>query len=120
MPPGAFLARYGGEEFAVLLRDHDMHEAHAVIVDLCARTPGGQSFSAGVAERGQGDLGGPVALIAAADKALYRAKRSGRNQVVTATDSDLDGSAHPGGDPGVALAPIAPTMRSRRDQRRHP
>jgi diguanylate cyclase len=112
LPPGAFLARYGGEEFAVLLRDHDVHEAHAVIADLLARTPGGQSFSAGVAERGQGDLNS-TALIAAADKALYRAKRSGRNKVATATDSDLDGSAQQlGGDPGVALAPTPPNDRT--------
>ena len=112
LPPGAFLARYGGEEFAVLLRDHDVHEAHAVIADLRARTPGGQTFSAGVAERRHSDLNEPAALIAAADKALYRAKRSGRNQVATATDSDLDGSTQQlGGDQGVALAPITPNER---------
>jgi hypothetical protein len=83
-----------------------------VIADLRARTPGGQTFSAGVAERRHSDLNEPAALIAAADKALYRAKRSGRNQVATATDSDLDGSTQQlGGDQGVALAPITPNER---------
>jgi diguanylate cyclase (GGDEF)-like protein len=101
LPSGAILARYGGEEFAVLLPDHDVHEAHAVIADLSARTPRGQSFSAGVVERRQRDPNNPTALVAAADKALYRAKRNGRNQVVTATEKDLSGpSQQPGGNPG--------------------
>ena len=53
---------------------------------------------------GNSDLNEPAALFAAADKALYRAKRSGRNQVATATESDLDGPAQQrGDDPGVAL-----------------
>jgi diguanylate cyclase (GGDEF)-like protein len=111
LPPGAVLARYGGEEFAVLLPDHDVHEAQAVIADLRARTPRGQSFSAGVVERRQRDPNNPTALIAAADKALYRAKRNGRDQVVTATEKDLPGpNQQPGSDPDLALRtdPVQP------------
>jgi hypothetical protein len=87
-----------------------VHQAHAVITDLRVRTPLGQTFSAGVVERLDRDPNNPTALVAAADKALYRAKRGGRNQVVSATEQDLPAPVpHAGGDPDPALRPETPS-----------
>jgi diguanylate cyclase (GGDEF)-like protein len=105
LPPEAFLARYGGEEFAVLLPGHDAQEAQAVLTGLRARTPRDQTFSAGVVERPHHDPNNPTILVAAADKALYRAKRRGRNRVVIATERDLAVPVESATGPAPALQP---------------
>ena len=86
-------ARYGGEEFAVLLPQTDLEGAHQLAERLrralAARPmsthPGGLvavTSSFGVAAFPEAPT--PAALFASADEALYRAKRSGKNCVVSA------------------------------------
>jgi diguanylate cyclase (GGDEF)-like protein len=85
-------ARFGGEEFAVLLR----HASRPVALEVAERVRlavgrldlgewrvPGVSVSVGVAvgHRPDESIGD---VLAAADRALYRAKRAGRNQVVAA------------------------------------
>lgn len=87
--PTDLLARYGGEEFLILLpnthgdegeqvlrriqreltRQFFLHDNERVLI----------TFSAGVAELGEGE--DEAALIARADAAMYRAKQAGRNRV---------------------------------------
>ncbi|HEX7297614.1 MAG TPA: diguanylate cyclase [Solirubrobacteraceae bacterium] len=80
--PSDTLARYGGEEFAVLLHGHDLRAAHLVVDRLRAATPRGQSCSAGVARREDGESA--TALLRRADRALYDAKRAGRDRSLIA------------------------------------
>ena len=80
--PTDTLARYGGEEFGVLLHGHDLLAAHHVVDRLRAATPRGQSCSAGVARREDGEAA--TALLRRADRALYEAKRAGRDRSLIA------------------------------------
>jgi len=79
------LARYGGEEFAVLLPSSTLGQAVEIVDRLRVETPLAQTFSAGVA-LWHGDETSDQ-LVARADKALYKAKQAGRNQVLPADAS---------------------------------
>jgi diguanylate cyclase (GGDEF)-like protein len=79
--PGEVLARYGGEEFAMLIPGVTLQEAVRRVDALRVSTPGGQSFSAGVALWTPG--ADPEQTVADADIALYDAKRAGRDRVLT-------------------------------------
>jgi diguanylate cyclase (GGDEF)-like protein len=85
-------ARFGGEEFAVLLRNPGINVAldiaervRAAVAALDLRTMGidGVTVSVGVSVAERPDQ--PIAeLLDAADRALYRAKRAGRDRVIAA------------------------------------
>jgi two-component system cell cycle response regulator len=90
------LARYGGDEFTILLVDTD-HDAACAVAERIRRTVEAHVFEAG---RG-GSLRVTVSigvatypqhgesrdtLLESADKAMYRAKSQGRNQIASAKD----------------------------------
>ena len=86
-------ARYGGEEFAVLLPQTDLEGAHELAERLrralaarpMATHPGGLvAVTASFGVAAFPDAPTPAALFASADEALYRAKRAGKNCVVSA------------------------------------
>lgn len=95
-----FPARYGGEEFVVLLPGTGITDARTVAEGIRRRISdkrfklarSGQSIgritvSAGVAAIAPGDTAG--SLVERADRALYRAKDSGRDAVRTQDDLEI-------------------------------
>lgn len=84
-------ARYGGEEFAVMMPETDLEDAVAFAEKIRAKIaaepimskagPIPATISIGVSSVPRSRITSPKALIDHADKALYRAKRAGRNQV---------------------------------------
>ena len=96
--PGEDLARWGGEEFALLLRDVSSDDQIADRAErLRAHVAGAPVVAAGVslgltvsigAIRSGGTLGNVDALVDAADRGLYAAKRGGRNRISLASHSD--------------------------------
>ncbi|WOD14165.1 bifunctional diguanylate cyclase/phosphodiesterase [Paraburkholderia kirstenboschensis] len=99
--PADIVARYGGDEFALILKDTDPDGARVVSerirqviesleIGHVASRAGTVTVSCGVAaqrlDRGADSLN----LVMAADRALYAAKRRGRNQTCVAGADDAD------------------------------
>jgi len=91
------IGRYGGEEFLLVLSNCDTLGAAAIAERLLqavrkdtivlAEATVSVTLSAGVATSGV--IQDPETLVGAADAALYRAKRGGRNRVEVATAADM-------------------------------
>src|SRR5690606_40815889 len=95
------VARLGGDEFTVILTNagqrSDVELIAQTIIDALAmpfhiaQPPAKISVSIGVAFYPQ-DASSPVALVEAADRAMYKAKKSGANGVCFFDTSDDMGS----------------------------
>ena len=87
------VARYGGEEFVVLMSGADVdagvafaEDVRRLLTEIAIEHPAAPrrrvTASFGVASVVPTAEGSPDALIAAADAALYEAKRAGRDRVI--------------------------------------
>jgi two-component system, cell cycle response regulator len=93
-------ARYGGEEFSVMMPETELNDAvlfaekiRALIEATPMKTQAGDvnvTVSIGLSSVPRTRIHSPKELIVAADKALYRAKRGGRNQVQAEKRQDVN------------------------------
>jgi diguanylate cyclase (GGDEF)-like protein/PAS domain S-box-containing protein len=107
-----FVCRFGGEEFVVILPTADLESSRArgerlrlkmreLTIMYHGKSLGMVTISVGVAafpEHGRS----PKELMAAADAALYQAKRGGRDRVVVASAPVMEEPAMPGANQSVA------------------
>ena len=87
--PGDLLARSGGDEFCIVLPSSTLHEGAVIarrVLEVCRRDAEGCAgceipieVSIGIAQWTRETGAFPDRLIAAADHALYAAKKSGKN-----------------------------------------
>lgn len=94
------VARYGGEEFAVMMPETNLADAltfaekiRSLVESTPMETQAGPlniTVSLGVASIPHSKIHTPKEVIVAADKALYRAKRNGRNQVQAEKRGDVN------------------------------
>jgi diguanylate cyclase (GGDEF)-like protein len=93
---GDLLFRLGGDEFAALLAVRDEREAHAAARRMraaVAASDAGLTVSIGVAVSGPEE--GDESLVGRADRALYAAKRDGRDGVALDPAPPVAGAATP-------------------------
>jgi diguanylate cyclase (GGDEF)-like protein len=128
--PADLSARYGGEEFATIMPETDIKGAHKVaerLLNVVAglRLPHGAAgvgpivtLSIGIATLVPNEDVGSDWLLGQADQALYAAKHSGRNRVVSA-DEVLVALAEAAGrrDPPAEVISKAKTATPRRSSR---
>ncbi len=93
------VARYGGEEFAIMMPETELSDAmtfaekiRSLVEETPMTTQAGPlhvTVSIGLASVPHTRIGSAKELINVADKALYRAKKSGRNQVQAEKRRDM-------------------------------